>query len=364
MKQTYLINFNLPFRIALGDSSIFIRKEKTDFNLLWFKRNGVVSRHRNRIFSGKEPNPIKEDISKSVVVLPKEETQEKYWVGVEKKSGESFPLGYIDKGVHGESAFKFLYTEIFLYIQYEDDLKRSFDDIINQSFEILNEFIYCYRTITSDIAAYTIRPNDLEYINLFQVETEEEFDILKQKTPDGYIKLRPADLQLSCESFDLRQASVPNYDNKIVSEIKEKIIKKYRFPLWIAILLEAKEQEHSSRNHDLAIVLLQTSFETFVDYRLRELLELKNEPESDIIKRLTDRFLNKLTQQLPRLLNKEIREGIKEYDEWKIYLYKLRNNIVHKGNRGHTEQDVQRAFNAVGFLLNYIDSSILLNLTK
>ena len=356
--MTFLVNFNLPFKIALVDSSLDIKKDDLDFNILWFKRNGIISKHRNVVFSSNSSQWVKENISDKVII--EGGSQDKYWIGgVRKSDGKSIPAAYIDESIHGESTFQIQYTEIISYVQCKKE-PMPIDWIISQVFEIVNNLIYCYKIITSDIDVHSVTVDDLDYIDVFEV-TNGKFDIYRQKTNSGKVILQKLGLKLNWEKFKISRAFLSDYGEKLLIEIKEKVLKNYQAPLWFEIMLDAKNQSHVSKNYDLSIVLLETSFEVFIDYYLKEMLMARNESKIDITNKLKDSFSNKLKQQFPGLIKKEIHEGIKEYDDWNNYLYKLRNEIVHNGAKGFAETDAKNAFNSLIRFINYLDERVILN---
>lgn len=324
--KTYLVNFNLPFRIALNDSSLSIKKEDINANMLWFKRNGVVSKHRNALFSKSNAHWVNEDVSGKVVIEGGD--AQKYWIGEVNNSGDSNPMGYIDQAIHGESAFHFLYSEVFIYIQYSNADILDVKDIIYRALEITNWLIYEYRIETSDIAVFTISLADLEFVNLFEI-INNDFDIYAQKAGVGKIELKKINTSFNWEELKAIKPFSFNFSVEKAAQIIQKVKKEYRSPAWFEILLEAKEQNIKFKNYDLSIVLLETSFEVFIDYFLLQILG--NKPKEEIDRCLEDSFLNKLRQQIPKYLQKEIKEGIKEYDDWHLFLYKLRNEIIHDG---------------------------------
>lgn len=347
------MTFNLPFRIALKDTNLSIRNDNRCINVIWFKRNGVISRHRNVLFTQNNSSWVKDDITHSVTL--ESPAKEKYWITEVRTSKNENIVGYIEDGVYGETAFHYCYTEVFFYIQYLNEEIPSENNLIPNVIGVFNYFLKVYRDVTSDINVSVISVSDLEHVNLFEI-INEDFDIYNQTKTGVKVNLKPLNFALSWEVSRLIKPFVADFDDSKIEGIQRRIDYNYTTPLWFEILLEAKEQCFKYKNYDLSIVLLETSFEVFLDFALKKQMKLVNKSNEQIINGLNCPFLGKLKEQMPRYLNKKIDESIQEYIDWNECLYKKRNEIVHEGFKGVREEDVTKACIALIKLVVYIDN--------
>ncbi len=355
MKNTFLVSFNLPFRIALKDSSFSIKKENRNINIIWLKRNGVISRHRNALFAKNNSQWVKDDIAHSIALESSvEDAKNKYWIGKKGETKETSLVGFIESGVYGESAFHYCYTEVFFYIQFLNNEIPNGDDLIRYVIDIFNYIIRIYREATSDINVSVVSIGDLEYVRLFEI-LNEDFDIYNQTKTGERVNLQPLKIALDWEIAEKINSSVPDLDDAYLTVIQERIKLNFMPPLWFEILLEAKEQCFKHKNYDLSIVLLETSFEVFIDFILRKKMQSVNKSDDEIEKGLECPFLSKLKEQLPKYLNKKIDDSVQELIDWDKHLYKKRNKIVHEGFKGNKAEDTNRAYAALGKLIIYID---------
>jgi hypothetical protein len=216
-------------------------------------------------------------------------------------------------------------------------------------------FLELKREVTSDTNVSVVSIGDLEHIRLFEI-LNENFDIYNQTKTGERVNLQQLNIALDWEIAEKINPSVSDFDNFHLAGIQERIKHNFIPPLWFEILLEAKEQCFKYKNYDLSIILLETSFEVFIDFTLRKEMQLVSKSDDEIENGLKCPFLNKVKEQLPKYLNKKVDESVQEYIDWKESLYKKRNEIVHEGFRGKTEKDVNRAYAVLGKLIAYIDN--------
>lgn len=131
------------------------------------------------------------------------------------------------------------------------------------------------------------------------------------------------------------------------------------------LLLDAKEQSLIRDEHDLAIVVAETAFETLLQERLlaacaaRGVTDLTvgrgrgatQMPYREAIERAQVRDCLDYVQELS---GQNIKGGA-EHNNWLTHAYGKRNRIVHGGERGAAVDDVGRAFNAVVAYAGLVD---------
>jgi len=355
MKRTFLVNFNLPFQIALKDSSLSIKNTNRYINIIWFKRNGVISRHRNTLFAKDHSQWVKDNIAHSIAIESSpEKAGKKFWIGKTGKTEDTSLVGFVEDGIYGESAFHYIYTEVFLYIQFLNNEIPEEDNFISYVVDIFNNFIRTYRNVTSDTNVSVVLIGDLEHIRLYEINNK-DFDIYNQTKTGEQVILRPLNITLNWKIAEKINPSIPDFDNSYLAGIQDRIQHGVISPLWAEILLEAKEQCFKYKNYDLSIILLGTSFEVFIDFTLRIKMQAVKKSADEIMNGLKCPFLSKLKEQLPKYLGKKIDETVQEYVDWDESLYGKRNRIVHEGFKGSKEEDVTEAYEALGKLLMYID---------
>jgi hypothetical protein len=135
--------------------------------------------------------------------------------------------------------------------------------------------------------------------------------------------------------------------------------------LFEKLLLDAKEQAFARGEYDLAIAVIETAFEAFLQGRLIEVCAARG------VTTLTS-GRGKGAKQLPyqeaiesaqvrdnldyvhELSGKAIKGGA-EHNNWFTHAYQKRNEIIHSGVRGATDDDARRAFTAVVAYMNFIN---------
>jgi hypothetical protein len=134
--------------------------------------------------------------------------------------------------------------------------------------------------------------------------------------------------------------------------------------LFRELLLEARELSFVNGNNRLALVIAQTAFETYIQWRLileckhRNIATLtptrgkKSDVETAIAKGdLRDALLGEF---MPLLVEGSAKE-CSEHQEWCKTAYVPRNQIVHRGCVNITEPEAENAFESVVKYCVYID---------
>lgn len=136
--------------------------------------------------------------------------------------------------------------------------------------------------------------------------------------------------------------------------------------LFDKLLLDSKEQSFIRGEHDLAIAIVETAFEAYLQQRLLEACAAKGVttltsgrgkgakqvPYQEAIESAQVRDNLDYVQELS---GQAIKGGV-EHNNWFTHAYQKRNEIIHSGARGATADDVGRAFTAVVAYMKLIDA--------
>lgn len=139
----------------------------------------------------------------------------------------------------------------------------------------------------------------------------------------------------------------------------------YKPTLFDKLVLDSKEQSFIRNEHDLAIVIVETAFETFLQQRLLATCVAKGianltsgrgkgarqVPFQEAIESAQVRDNLEYVQELS---GKSVKGGA-EHNNWFIQAYQKRNEIIHSGTRGATADDASNAFSAIISYMNLID---------
>lgn len=131
------------------------------------------------------------------------------------------------------------------------------------------------------------------------------------------------------------------------------------------LLLDAKEQSFVRNEHDLAIVIAETAFETFLQARLihwcaangKTTLKVgrgKGERDLPYQEAIEGASVSTNLDFVEEFSGQKIKGGA-EYGNWHKYAYTARNGIVHLGMRGATMEDAGKAFTAVVTFIDFIN---------
>jgi hypothetical protein len=139
-------------------------------------------------------------------------------------------------------------------------------------------------------------------------------------------------------------------------------------PLYLRLLLDAKEQAHLRQEYDLSIVVSQTALEAFLQQRLhslctqRSIVELprRTGSKTDAFAEAIERGNVKadLLRWAKQLSGADI-QGSTEYAAWESGAYTPRNAVVHRGQRGATAADAKVAFESVMNLIALLERVVV-----
>ena len=138
--------------------------------------------------------------------------------------------------------------------------------------------------------------------------------------------------------------------------------------LFRELLLEAKELSFINGNHRLALVIAQTGFETYIQWRLIQECKHRKIPtltptrgkESDVETAIAEGDLRKvLLGEYLTLLARRSAKDCSEHREWYENAYVPRTQIVHRGRVNITETEAKNAFESVVKYCAYIDRLLI-----
>lgn len=135
-------------------------------------------------------------------------------------------------------------------------------------------------------------------------------------------------------------------------------------PIDMQLLLEAKSLAFDHSSYDMAIILIETSFEVFLATHLKNSFAKKNikrlkKPGKNIrnvdyAKAIDESNVNVLlTTYEKQIYGIKLNEG-NEYAYWKSRCLEVRNSIIHRGAIGHKASDAEDCFNSMTHYRNYL----------
>jgi hypothetical protein len=131
------------------------------------------------------------------------------------------------------------------------------------------------------------------------------------------------------------------------------------------LLLDAKEQSFVRNEHDMAIVIAETAFETFLQARLinwcaansKATLKVgkgKGEKDLPYQEAIEGASVSTNLDFVEEFSSQKIKGGA-EYGNWHKHAFTARNGIVHLGIRGAAAEDAGKAFTAVVTFIEFIN---------
>lgn len=130
------------------------------------------------------------------------------------------------------------------------------------------------------------------------------------------------------------------------------------------LLLDAKEQSFVRNEHNMAVVIAETGFETFLQMLLinwcsangKTTLKVgrgKGEKELPYQEAIESASVSTNLDFVEEFSGQKIKGGV-QYGNWYKYAYQARNGIIHLGARGTSADDAGKAFNAVVTFMEFI----------
>lgn len=239
-----------------------------------------------------------------------------------------------------------------------DDARLS--AIMEEAVQVAQHFVDVYREVTQEPDVFHPKIEDSPGIELF-VSSEYLWDREGAEGSFNRISRR-----IRWESEQASGLVKEPLSEATIQALGKKLLSGYTPPLHIELLLDGKEYSVVNKNHRLAIVVIQTAFETFVQARLlqecknRRLLSLpvgRNQPAERAPEEAIQAGGLKedlLGTYFRTLTGANVRET-PEYHSWHRATYDPRNQIVHGGRRDATEAEAREAFESTVALMNLIN---------
>lgn len=250
------------------------------------------------------------------------------------------------------------YEEITQHTVIDVCLKGIEEEIaIPLATQVIEYFIDIYRYILNEENLPFVSPKDSKVIMLFD------------STDTGDIKLDENLLSYSSQWHDpfrkgLRTRSV---DTNKLPKLKHYLNTPTQIPMWLKILINAKDQSIVSGNHDISIILIETAFECFVQSLLieecnkRNIIELVygkrkgKEEKKDAVEAIQGSNIKKLlTDYVSQVFNVKVNDT-EYYSQWDKKVNDLRNGIIHRGKAGYDEATAKNSFEVAYAFINFLE---------
>ena len=298
------------------------------------------------------------------------EVASRYINGV-TKSGERFPVRQIHRKESevpftGGTVDPVKYTRVLVTFEVEGTHVLD-DEARLRELEVwvegaVQHFVDLYRMVTQEADVTRPRLTDAPLVNVL-VADEYEFnaEVVGGEFRDYKRVHRWEDAA--------RTASAKSPMPRDQADVLLKLLQEGFTPgLFDKLLLDSKEQSFIRGEHDLAIAVVETAFEAFLQQRLIEVCAAKG------VTTLTS-GRGKGAKQVPyreavesaqvrdnleyvkELSGKAVKGGA-EHNNWFTHAYQKRNEIIHSGVRGATDNDARRAFTAVVAYMNFINGAL------
>ncbi|MFT6491129.1 MAG: hypothetical protein ACJAWP_000005 [Porticoccus sp.] len=125
-------------------------------------------------------------------------------------------------------------------------------------------------------------------------------------------------------------------------------------PIYNQLLMDAKRQSFYYNNQELSIVLCESAFETFVVQKLlsycnaKGILEIgtgkgKNRKSIPVGDCVEHKNISELLSAVCEVSGDNVKAGT-DHLEWTNHAYNVRNKIIHRGKKGHTKTEAEKAF--------------------
>ncbi len=140
------------------------------------------------------------------------------------------------------------------------------------------------------------------------------------------------------------------------------------------LLLDAKEQAFVHHQPDLAVVLIGTAFDVFLQHKIVEAadalgytdlpLDPKKAKKSQPVQRapVTEAVARGGVQErllrYVEMLTKKTLLGTRIHNDWFDRAFNVRNRVIHKGFRALQQADAQQAFEATNAYMRFIETSL------
>jgi hypothetical protein len=228
--------------------------------------------------------------------------------------------------------------------------------------EIINNFTNKYRIVSEETDVYTPQVSTSPVIEIWISDKGrlEEFLTVSMKPYTqtvNFLGIRsPNKTELNKEKMQMLTNLLKDPDE---------------LPLYLQLLLDAKEQGHIKNNYELSVLKIGTAFEVFLQDLLVKACQLldiqklpvgrgKDLPTKDFKEAIQEgKIIEDLLKKYLKLIigSNKILEG-KEYNHWHTKAYTLRNEIIHSGRTEVSEKEARLAFESTNAIISLISTKV------
>ena len=256
----------------------------------------------------------------------------------------------------------------FLTVTFETqdlpDTEAVQDALYDEAIAVAGRFVNTYREVSNDL-------------DLFYPTLEDSFGAEIWIGKDGYVFSEVEGLDCEVRFHTRKLRWLPPHltglaKEPLSPERSQILIQRLRedtpVPLPVELLLDAKQYSALHRNHRMAVVACSSSFEAFLQDRLRSECRVRGietlwvgtglKARQHAVSTLVEdgSLTRDLLGTLGGALVPEGIKGVHEYQQWRKRCYTLRNEIVHEGRREVSEDQSQEAFEATVAYMNRVST--------
>jgi hypothetical protein len=351
--------FDIPFYFRLPSSAFFTWDPEYGTAAIYPKQHlGEItfSKESSKFVSAKK---LLDSTSKPIEGL----FYPKILMTCETKGFGEVPTLHIDTGPTGGFSELRAYSELSVFIVIEKDHDPFSRRAKARIFDVLNNFIDIYRIITQDPYVHRIDGEFDTYLVDYSAgvipkkyHDSSSGDILKHIQKIAFHSEIGKGRQLKTRLNTLEDLFPGKILEKSFLDLFGKLTQEpYNNPIHYELIFNA-QFELKRRNYHIAVLEAETAFEVYIAQILLNTAVAIGEVKSKIIADMENpKKLGMLNQRLIKVdsLIEEYRKsqglsasanfmGSAFHNEWKNYLYKLRNKIIHEGWRFVTFDQAKR----------------------
>lgn len=353
----------LPIHLNLPDNShFFIKTEERNVYLLFESIYGekIISYNTKNYSWLDDSLPVEENpVVEQIRVLKNENDKKavfRQWYFVKNRLPSV--IGIVD-----QNTFSVIHL-VFEVENIESLENETLELTKNWVGKVLSKFIDTYRMFSSDTDVVKFPINEIPCVEILTADQYYSFD------KEGFEgNLRPFKRIYNWMNAESLGHLKEEFTQTNLEIIRKRLEENIEVPIYNELLLDARELSHNYKKHDLAIVVIENAFETFLQKKLificqnRNITQLeygrgKGATLIDYIEAIEKGGVKEyLLPYVVSLSNHNVKGGI-EYNNWLTKTYERRNDIVHKGFRGATTTDAGEAFKSTIDFINFINKHL------
>lgn len=297
---------------------------------------------------------------------------ESFFIGAPNEDGKQIPFRQFKKKLDGDLSFSGIIDEacytiievIFkindISLLHDNHYKEQKQKWILQN--VLTNFIDNYTAVTEDVSFSRRVIFQPLFVDVLGVREEHRF-------PNAFIdkiELKKFGVQITWQNPYSTGYIKRNISLEQIEVIRNRLDHHVEVKLFEKLLLDAKEQAFISKNYDMSIILIENAFEVFLQSILIECCKAKkvqklfkgkskHQKDIDYIEAISNGNVQEdLIKNYLKFLTGRSIAGGREYNAWYSFTYEKRNDIIHKGKHGNTEDAAKKAFESTVNLINAI----------